>query len=329
MTTAKDDSVTTPVDEAEVDAEAERLFAEAVEAREGKPADAAAGDADEGATATTQGDEEAEATTTGEGEPGDDQEGQSGGSEGAAAEAAASGEGDIWADADPKLKAAYEAALSERNGFEQKFKSREGREAALQRQIADLRRQGGGEEQQRKPLKELLAAENITALKEEYPDFAPLIDALAEAGERVDGVAEQVGEARTTAVTAVTAHEERALNEAVPNWLELAKDERFLGWVEDQPRKVRDAVSANWNAITNAKDAAEVFNAFAEHIKPAEAKTEETDSGGKPGKRDRQQQGARAATVNAPASAGGDSDDPEVAWAQAAAKIDKRRGLRT
>lgn len=316
MTQPQDDSVTTPSQEG-VDAEADRLFAEAVEAREGS--------SDGDSTAKTQNDDDADATA-GEGAPGS-QEGQSGGSEGAAATAAASGEGDIWANAPPEAKAAYEAAVKEARDFEQKFKSRDGREAALQRQIAELRRQGGqGEEQQRKPLKELLAKDKVTELATDYPDLAPVLTTLSEALERIDGVEQQVGETRAVAATAVAAPEERALTQAVPNWLELAADERFMGWVEDQPKADRDIVYSNWNAITDANAAAKVFEKFRDTV--VTPKAAETDSGGKPGKRDRQASSAKAATVNGPTAAAGDSEDEDVAWKQAAAKVDRARGLR-
>lgn len=313
--------------------EAERLFAEAAAVREGKetpagrPADQA--NAEAGA-ATTQDDDEDEGTT-GEGNDGD-VEGQSGGSEGAAAAAATSGESDVWADAKPEHKAAFEAAEQARKEAEQKFKSREGREAALQRQIAELKRQGGTAEetQPRKPLKDLLASDELKTVAEEYPDFKALIDTLSTVAERVDGVEQQVGEVRNVAASAGSAAEETALTAAVPNWLELAADERFLAWVDDQPRKVRDTVTANWDGITNAPDAAEVFKGFAKSIAPATtaAETEETDSGGKPGKRERQASSAKAAKVTGPTSAGGESDDPEVLFKQMAAKKDRERGIK-
>jgi hypothetical protein len=120
---------------------------------------------------------------------------------------------------------------------------------------------------------------------------------------------------------------ERPSTQAVPNWLDLAKDERFLGWVDDQPKPVRDAVAANWDAITNADEAAKVFKSFAEHIAPPK-QAEEDRKRRAPSKRDRQQSGARAATVTAPTSAAGDSDDADVIFAQAAAKKDRERGIR-
>lgn len=317
--TPQDDSVTKLTDEAKEEADAEAMFAEVVAERE--PPQRAADDDD---TSTTQGKAAAEANTAGEGSDATSQ-GQSGGSEDAAAAAAASGDGDIWAGADPKLKAAFDEKAAEATRATQQFRSREGRERALQGRIAELERSGGGEEgQPRKPLKELLAAENITALKEEYPDFAPLLEALAEQAERVDGVSQAVGEAHSTAVAAATAPQEQALNAAVPNWLELAQHEGFTAWVEDQTKKVRDTVADNWNAITDAKGAAEVFKAFEEHIAPPAG----GGAGGAPSRRDRQAAGAKTTAITAPTAAGGESDDPAVIFAEAAAKSDRSRGIR-
>jgi hypothetical protein len=244
-----------------------------------------------------------------------------------ASPAPASGSGEFdWSTADPAARAAYEAAQQQ---FEHRLKSANGRVSVLDRKLNELRSSGGsqGQEQPRKPLKELLAKETVEELGNEYPDLKPILETLQEVASRVDGVTDEVGQVRSATVAVASSAEEKALNQAVPNWLDLAKDERFLGWVEDQPKKVRDAVSANWDAITNATEAAEVFTSFAEHIAPP--KQPETDSGGGSSKRDRQQSGARAAKVTAPTSAGGDSDDPDVIFAQAAAKKDRERGLRT
>jgi hypothetical protein len=169
----------------------------------------------------------------------------------------------------------------------------------------------------------------VKQLGEDYPDLKPVLETLVAAAERIDGVEQQVGEAKTTAATAVTAPEVKALSAAVPNWTELAADERFEAWVEDQPKKVRDAFHDNFDAITDAKSAADlVFKPFAEFIAPQ--RQEETGEGGqpKPSKRERQAAGAKGTTVTAPTTAGGDSDDPNVQFAQAAAKKDRERGLR-
>lgn len=321
---APEDSATKSAEEVE-EAEAEAIFAEAAAKLEGKPADPA-GAADETAAAASQETAGAE-DTTGEGS-GNTSQGQSGGSEGSAAAAAESGEGDLWADADPKLKAAYEAAEQRARENEQRFRSREGREAALQRQIDQLRRGGNQEEEQpRKPLKDLLKKETVEELGRDYPDLAPVLETLAAAVERLDGVDQQLGEVRSTAVAAATSGEEKALIAAVPNWLELAKDERFVAWVEDQPKKVRDTVADNWDAITDASAAAEVFTSFAEHI--GAKKPDEGAGGGGSGKRERQAQGARPTRTTPIPAASGESDDPEKIFAAAAAKVERAHGLRT
>jgi hypothetical protein len=325
MSTATENPVTNSTDEAEEEAQAAEAFAEAAAAREASPSDGSDDDLEEtgAATDTSGAGDQGNKSTTGEGS-GATSQGQSGGSEGSAAEAAGSGEGDIWANVPPEAKAAYEAAVEQAKTAEHRFKSREGREAALQRQIAELRRTGGQEEPERKPLKDLLKKETVEELGNDYPDLKPVLEALSAAVDRIDGVEQQVGEVKTSVVASASSVEEAKLVDAVPDWLELAQHDQFMAWVEDQPKKVRDAVDANWAAITNATQAAEVFKSFAEHIAP---KQEETGGGGAPSKRARQQSGARAATVTAPASASGDGDDADLAFAQAAKKQDRARGI--
>jgi hypothetical protein len=318
MTDTPENQVTTEVDETKEEAEAERLFAEAAEAREGTQDDGS-DDAGDDATAALKTDD---ADDQGE-QPGPAKE--PGTKEGAAVETPASGSGEFdWATADPAARAAHEAAQQQ---LDHKLKSANGRVSVLDRKLNELRQGGGSgeQEQPRKPLKELLAKETVDELVSEYPDLKPILDTLAEVASRVDGVASEVGEVKNAAVALATTPHEIALKQEVPNWAELARDDRFLGWVDDQPKKVRDAVSANWDGITNATEAAEVFKSFEQFIAP---KQQEDAGGGEPSKRDRQQSGARAATVTAPTSAGGDSDDPEVIFAQAAAKKDRARGIR-
>jgi hypothetical protein len=316
MPTAAENQVTTPADEVEADAEAERLFAEAAAEREGTQVD---GPADQTAAAA--------APKPDDGQPGEPGSEEPGTNEGAAAPAPAPGSGEFdWANADSAARAAHEAAQQR---FEHQLKSANGRVSVLDRKLNELRKgTGGGEaqEQPRKPLKELLDNDQVKTIGEEYPDFQPVLEALREVANRVDGVSQEVGQVRATAVQAATSGEEKALVQAVPNWLDLARDERFLGWVDDQPKADRDAVTANWDAITNATEAARVFQRFADHI--GQAKPDEGQGGGS-SKRDRQSSSARAAKVTAPAAAAGESDDAEVAWKEAAAKADRSRGLRT
>jgi hypothetical protein len=282
MTDTPENQVTEAADEVAEEAEAERLFAEAAEAREGSQDDGS-GDAGSDAAAALKTDGEDD-----QGKPGEDggNADEPGKKEDAAADAPASGSGEFdWATADPAARAAYEAAQQQ---FDHKLKSANGRVSVLDRKLNELRSQGGGtgeQEQPRKPLKELLASDQLKTIGEEYPDLKPVLDTLAEVASRVDGVTEEVGQVRSTAVAAATAPQEQALNGAVPNWLDLAKDDRFLGWVDDQPKKVRDAVSANWDAITNATEAAEVFKSFEQFIAP---KQDEDAGGGGSSKRDRQ-----------------------------------------
>lgn len=315
----QENQVTTPADEAGEEAEAERLFAEAAAEREGSTDD---GPDDAGApTAAASQTDADQPGTPGDGgtaaQPGKDND--------AAAPAPASGSGEFdWSSADPAARAAYEAAQRD---FEHRLKSANGRVSVLDRKLNELRSGSGGTEEQhqpRKPLKDLLAKETVEELGNEYPDLKPILETLQEVANRVDGVTDEVGQVRSATVAVATSAEEKALQKAVPNWLDLAKDERFLGWVDDQPKAVRDAVSANWDAITNAEEAADVFKSFAEHIAPQGSGE---GGGGAPSKRHRQQSGARAATVTAPTSAGGESDDPELAFAQAAKLKDRERGI--
>jgi hypothetical protein len=127
MTTATENQITTPADEAAEEAEAAELFAEAAAAR--RDAGRKARRCRRRGSCRHDADDD-EPGTPGEGEGGsaDDQPGKI---EGAAAEAPASGSGEFdWSNADPAAKAAYEAAKQQ---FEHKLKSANGRVSVLDR----------------------------------------------------------------------------------------------------------------------------------------------------------------------------------------------------
>lgn len=331
MTTASENPVTNSAGEPlEVldDAAAEAAFAEAAAALSGEQPAETPEDLDEDAGAAPTPDEDEGAATAGEGQAGDQPEDQSGGGEGEAAVAAEPGEGDEGPLDLEALKAALEAAEQRADKAEQQFRSREGRERALQRDLERARAGGTGEQPQpRKPLKELLETDQIKAIRDEYPDFVPLIDLLSEVGNRADGALEEVGQVKTGVVAQAITAEETKLNAALPNWQELAGHPEFQKWVDDRPKADRDIVADNWDAIIDADAVKNVFETFRDTV--VSPKVDPAPSGEEAGgKRKRQASSAQAAKVNGPAAASGESDDPEVLFAQAAAKKDRERGIR-
>lgn len=173
---------------------------------------------------------------------------------------------DIWANAPPELKAAYDE-------LQQKFRSVNGRTAAFQRRYEDLKKIVEAPAQQRRPGS---AREALAAIKNDYPDVAgPIEEALSKIEERLDAQ-DQAEESRRSAardelVGIITSETER-LNQAIPDWeVTLQQNGKaFAAWVEDQPRRVREAAYRNAQNIVDAEEAAQVIAAFKAHIMPAQ-----------------------------------------------------------
>lgn len=247
-----------------------------------------------------------EGASGGEGNSGTDQGAQTGQEDGPSP---AAPKGDDWlAKLPEEARAAHEAAL---NAERHKWQSQQGRLSAQDRELARLRAlaegNGGQQDQGRKPLKELLASDEIKAAREEFGEvLGPVLDTLSQIAERVDETAGAVASSRQEATSDA---EEQKLTQKVGNWAELAADERFTGWLEAQPRHIREATARNWDAIVDHEEAADVFTRFAGHIAPPQQQQDQGGSSG-PSRRERQASAAKdAGGSTGPTVASGEPDD--------------------
>lgn len=185
---------------------------------------------------------------------------------------------DIWANATPEQRAAFEAVQAERDRLDHRIRSDSGRVSALQKRINMLRAavhdQDGRAEQAK-------VSETLSPLKEHYPEIA---EPLSKALEVMDGrfaEQERKEQGRKTAAQEELADteaelaniiraQETALAEVHPDWFDVLSKNgpAFQAWVEDQPRKVREAAYANAETIIDAKAASEVLDAFKAYLSP-------------------------------------------------------------
>lgn len=316
MTTATENQITETAkgDEpgAETEAEFDQAFDELVAAKTDSPST----DAETGKEAPSA------PPATNEAEPGSDESRSK--EEAAAQPAPASGE-DIWANADPTLKAAYQAAIEERD---HRLRSVTGRVSALDRELSKLRSQpqgGGGQEPAQQSLKTLLESDKIKTIRDEYPDLGPVLDTLASVAERVDQVGTTV---ETATATTAEAAQETALTDKVPNWVELAGNAEFQPWLAQQPRHVREAAARNWDGIVDAEEAADVFERFAtlKGLTTGDQGGQQGGGGGgAPSRRERQQQGSKAASVAGPAAQAAPAEDYDAAFDAEVARRERER----
>lgn len=180
---------------------------------------------------------------------------------------------DIWSNAPPELKAAYEKANRD---AELRIRSANGRAISAQRQLEALsRQQQGGVQQGQEPAQPKDSGPSpvdaaIAKLTEDYPELAGPLRQLAEAqSAQVMSQAEQIA----TLTQAVQTFEQTRAEQYVlgqqqilvaehPDFEQVIQDERFEGWFEQQSPAVKAARARNAQHIVDGRDAALVIGLF-------------------------------------------------------------------
>jgi hypothetical protein len=178
---------------------------------------------------------------------------------------------DIWANATPEQKAAFEAASQQGEAFAQYKRSNEGRIAAFQRQIDELKQVLNQKDQTTQQAAvdpaAILQDPKVQKLKDDYPDIYEPIETL------IGSVLNQTSAVAKTAESAVQKIQQTEQSQAVdrevetlakthPDWLEQVNSKEFPEWLQAQPNYVQEVVRRNAQAITNAEEAAHVLGMF-------------------------------------------------------------------
>lgn len=236
--------------------------ADADEAAHGKQADSGDDGADD--FADSDGDnasDNADADNTGD--DGD----ANGGDDGAATAAAASS---LWDSAPPELRNEYEALKAENAKIEQKARSATGRATGFQRRYEDLLKAAEPRKTEGDDRADLDAA--MAALKDDYPEIAqPLQKALGVIEGNVNQLSaaeERRREAALVELNDFVEAETSAVLEQHPDYQQVLADNgpKFLAWVDDQPKKVREAFARNAEQIVNAAETAEIVSSFKAYL---------------------------------------------------------------
>lgn len=216
---------------------------------------------------------------------------------------------DIWASATPEQKAAYTAAMERERRYRGAISAKQKAMNALQDK-----------------LKPITADDpELKKLAEDYPDVTgPILKRQAELQDQVSTMVEITKLQRQSAqeIESHTSSEQAALVEAQhPKWGQTIQTNQaaFFAWVDDQPKRIRDAVAANMDAVTDANSLAEVltgFKAFIAHPPQATPPEKATDLSAK---RQLQLHGAREINPRGKAASTSDPmagmDDDDAIWA--------------
>lgn len=189
--------------------------------------------------------------------------------------AGSSQDDNIWKDANPRLREAHEKALRDAN---LRLEGVRGRQSASDREVkrlkdrlAELEAGGAGSQQasqeQRQPGSDtpsgLPDKDALAKLREDFPEVAGPMLALIEAqAAEINQLKAPVGALQQDRVQAAISAQETFLTEKHPDWLDVARDERFAGWIQSQPRAVQEAMQRNFDAIVDGKEAALVIGLY-------------------------------------------------------------------
>lgn len=232
---------------------------------------------------------------------------------------------DIWANATPELREAHEAAIRDEKLRTETIK---GRQSAADRKIAELTAQlaragqgdQGGSPQQpgaTEPKQEVLADDAaLKQLREDYPEVAgPLLDLIAKQNEQLAKLTPAVTAFETQQKSAAISEQENLLTKEHSDWADAATDDRFGGWLESQPRAIKEAMQRNFSAIVDGAEAALVIGKFKADVGFAKAPAPTPTPTPTPAEQRRQRQLAngRDAGGNGPAMTAGIPDDFDAA----------------
>lgn len=232
---------------------------------------------------------------------------------------------DLWKDADPRLRAAFEAEQARAAKAESVVKVHSGRLSqayrerdALVAKVADFEKAAGAPEGDGKS-----SEDRLKALREEYPDFAPILDKLDAAEAKVTRL-EGERQTEVQAQTEEQLHEQRTiLEQAHPDWGKVVLDPKFEEWALGQPTYIQDGIRANNKFIVDGSSAADIIDRFKRDTAPKE----DPAKAALEAKRREQMEGLSDPSLRAPAAKAADGGDFDAEFKRFVAE-DRRQAQR-
>lgn len=237
---------------------------------------------------------------------------------------------DLWANADPRQKAAFEAAEAARVQAEQQARSHGGRAGQLAKELKELkaalaeqRNAGNATEKGEESSDE---EERFQQLREEYPELAaPIIDRMVKMETQLrelSGDKAAKAEADSNAdLDALLAEQPKLLTDAHPDWSQTVLSPEFVAWRDDPntpPVVKRIILEDNAQQIVNAADCAFVLDLF-KLVKGEADPTKELDR-----QRERQLQAGSMPTTRTPTVKRERAESYEAVWDELEAQERRR-----
>lgn len=221
---------------------------------------------------------------------------------------------DLWADADPRLREAFEANRKKLEKAEHAVQSQTGRLSHATNQLNQLRAELASKQDKTAAAPEGEEAtdrkERLQQLREEYPDVtAPILDAIYALEDKVTKLSSK-DESREAEVVEqlFTDNWNQVAEKHGKDWTGISNSGEFAEWLGRQPSYTQAAVMRNASKIVEPDSVIDVLDRF-------KAETQKPDPS-LAAKRERQLEGNRGVPSRTPGITGGASkaDDFSGTW---------------
>lgn len=237
---------------------------------------------------------------------------------------------EIWANATPEQRAAYEAAETRARELEQRVRSDDGRVARFQRDRDSTQRKLEtfltAAQQDGKELRSFVGSQEWQKAKSDYgEDLAPLFNLVEKLAEHSAASSERWQQADAETIDDIVDANFEVFREGAPDFEALLGHQDFPAWLQSQPKPWQDAYAQNQERLVDPRSAIELVNRFRVHVALKEMPTTPTPQAQQDPRRSRQLDGARSASSRAPVIADPGGDDFDAEFHRAARQLEKQR----
>lgn len=172
---------------------------------------------------------------------------------------------DIWSNATPEQRAAFEAAQAESQRLKHRLTSDDGRVARYQRdRDATLSAIGKvASVTEKENIADYLQSEEWQKVKTDYgDDLKPIFHLVETLANHNQSMTERFSAMDEADAEAFDLRQQDLLTERAPDWRELLGKDQFGPWLNSQPLHVQEAFGRNFERLTDIDQAADVVDRF-------------------------------------------------------------------
>lgn len=209
---------------------------------------------------------------------------------------------DIWANAPPELRAAYEAERAAKAELDKRLRGQDQKirqlTARQRSSTPEAKRNDAGKAAGSGTDEAAFNSDKFKRAKEDYPEIVEAFeDVLRAQGKQIGEVAETVQSYSTADQDRTFTENHYKVEERHPGYEDMASKPEFGAWLETQPQGIIDMAIRNGRNVADPAETILILDMYKAHIGSAEAGAPKAGSGGgqganPSGKRQRQQESA-------------------------------------